>query len=84
MSMVDEVNDAKQAKFSDLANRRVNRVIRNICEIGKLSDKRYYSYTDDQVKQIIDSLKNEIKVLKLTFKKNEKISNKKFYIDQEN
>ena len=75
--MESNKTDAKAKIFINLANRRVNRVIRNINEIAKLSDKSHYYYTDDQVQQITQSLKNEINALKLTFKKN-KISRNKF------
>ena len=43
--------------------------------IGNLANKRYYEYADEHVKQIIDALEDELRLLKSRFKE-EKISEK--------
>ena len=48
----------KREKFVRLANNRVNIVLDKLRLIGNLSDKRYYEYTDQDVKAIISSIQN--------------------------
>ena len=44
--------DEKQAKFRELAEKRVNNAIKNIQLIGNLSNTSAYSYTEEEVKII--------------------------------
>ena len=48
--------DDKRDKFTRLANNRVNIVLDKLRLIGNLSDKRYYEYSEKDVKQIISSI----------------------------
>ncbi len=54
-------------KFKKLANSRVNKAMKFIKLVGNLSNKSHYNYTDAQVKQIISTLENEIKIIKHKF-----------------
>jgi hypothetical protein len=58
----------KQKKFVQLAEARVNSVLKNIELIGNLSNKRNYEYTDEQANKIILVLESEIKELRSKFK----------------
>lgn len=54
-------------KFIELAEKRVSKAIKNIRLIGNLANKSNYSYTDDQVKKILNALDKELKNLKKRF-----------------
>lgn len=58
----------KQEKFEKLAEKRVTEAIKKLRLIGNLSNKNNYDYTEEHAKQIIDTLENEMKILKSKFK----------------
>lgn len=60
-------NSEKAGKFKELAERRVSDTLKKLQLIGNLANKNNYEYTDEQVKQIIDTLELEIKSLKNKF-----------------
>lgn len=57
----------RNAKFIELANKRVNKTIKDIRLIGNLSNKAAYSYDDAQAKKIIKVLQKELDILKTRF-----------------
>lgn len=60
-------NSKKSEKFKELAEKRVSDTLKKLQLIGNLANKNNYEYTDEQVKQIIDTLDSEIKSLKSKF-----------------
>ena len=70
--------DEKQVKFRELAEKRVNNAIKNIQLIGNLSNTSAYSYTEEEVKKIFKTLKEEISVAETKFKSKGKNNNFKF------
>ena len=54
-------------KFVELAQKRVSRVVKDIRLIGNLSNRTNSSYTDDDVKKIVSTLKSEISRLQKRF-----------------
>ena len=54
-------------KFVELAQKRVSRVVKDIRLIGNLSNRTNYSYSDDDVKKIVSTLKSEISRLQRRF-----------------
>ncbi len=54
-------------KFVELAENRVSRVVKDIRLIGNLSNRTNYSYTDEDVKKIVSTLKSEISKLQKRF-----------------
>lgn len=60
-----------QAKFLELANKRVNKAIKAIRLIGNLSNKATYTYNDEQAKKIIRALQKELDNMKSKFTGNE-------------
>ena len=62
----------KREKFVSLAEKRVNRAIKDIRLISNLSNKNNYAYTDKDVGKIIAALEQEIKTLKLKFSTGDK------------
>ena len=60
--------DDKREKFERLAEKRVSDAIKKMRLIGNLANKHNYDYTDDHIKQITETLDNELKVLKSRFR----------------
>ncbi|NLD50967.1 MAG: hypothetical protein GX660_27810 [Clostridiaceae bacterium] len=58
----------KRLKFERLAEKRVTDTIKKMRLVGNLANKNNYDYTDVHVKQIIDALENELRLLKIRFK----------------
>lgn len=69
----------KSKKFIDLANKRVNKTIKDIRLIGNLANKQNYDYTEQQAKQIIKALQQELDDVKHSFS-NTAVSNKKTFV----
>jgi len=61
------MNDSKQERFRRLAERRVNRAIKDLRLIGNLSNRNNYDYTTDQVAKILAALKRELRELRARF-----------------
>jgi len=56
-----------QEKFVQLANKRVNKAIKDLRLIANLSNKNSYSYNEAQVRKIIRTLKKEVDNVKARF-----------------
>ena len=69
----------KSIKFIELANKRVNKTIKDIQLIGNLAHKQNYDYTELQAKQIIKTLQQELDDIKHSFS-NTRISSKKVFV----
>jgi len=57
----------KNAKFIELAEKRVNRALNDLKLIRNLSNKNYYEYSEEQSKKIIRALQQELDLLKKSF-----------------
>lgn len=57
----------KSSKFVELANKRVNRAIKDIQLVGNLANRTNYEYSEEQAKKILKALQQEIDVLKQVF-----------------
>lgn len=68
----------KMQKFEELAQKRVSDTLKKLQLIGNLSNKNNYDYTDKHVKQIIETLENEVKILKNKFTEESKDRNTEF------
>ncbi|MFS0777654.1 hypothetical protein ABC255_16840 [Neobacillus sp. 3P2-tot-E-2] len=68
----------KRDKFERLAEKRVTDVIKKVRLIGNLSNKNNYDYNDEHVKQIIDTLESEVRLLKGRFKEEKVNDNPSF------
>lgn len=58
----------KRDKFERLAEKRMTEAIKKVRLVGNLSNKNNYDYTEEHVKQIIEVLENEMRLLKSRFK----------------
>ena len=54
-------------RFVDLAEKRVARAIKDIRLIGNLSNRSNYTYSDEDVKKIINALNSELANMKKRF-----------------
>ncbi len=59
--------NSKSQKFKELADKRVNKALRIIRSIAKLSNTNYYEYSDEQVNKIVDALESECATLRKCF-----------------
>jgi hypothetical protein len=57
----------KREKFVGLANKRVNRAIKDLRLIGNLANRSAYTYTDDDVRKIVRALQRELDSVKARF-----------------
>ena len=61
------VDRDKRQKFEELAEKRVNRAIKDLRLIGNLSNKNNYSYDDGDIRKILTALDEEMRILKSRF-----------------
>jgi len=59
--------EADRKKFVELAEKRVNRAIKDIKLIGNLSNRSNYSYEDKDAKAIIAALSKAVSEVKARF-----------------
>jgi len=57
----------KAAKFVELANKRVNKAIKELQLIGNLSNRQNYEFNSEQTRKIIRALQQELDVVKQSF-----------------
>jgi hypothetical protein len=65
------MNRDKSAKFIELANKRVNRAIKDLKLITNLSNRQNYEYSEEQAKKIVKALQHEVELVKQGFLSNE-------------
>lgn len=63
----------KRAKFLELAEKRVNKSIKDIRLIGNLSNRNNYEYSDSDVEKIVKALEAELKSLKGRFEQSKRV-----------
>ena len=68
----------KSAKFIELANKRVNKAIKDIQLIGNLANRQNYEFNDEQAKKILRALQQELDMIKQNFQAAEDASKKNF------
>ena len=57
----------RREKFVELAEKRVNRALKDMRLIGNLSNKSNYSYTNQDVKKIVSALKGALDEMQARF-----------------
>lgn len=72
----------KRKKFVELANNRVNRVIKSLRLIGNLSNRAAYDYTDDDVRQIVRALQQEVETVRSRFSRTGEKSGAEFQLKE--
>lgn len=71
----------KAAKFVELANKRVNKALKDIQLIGNLANRQNYDFTDEQARKIIRALQQEIDAVKHSFQNVDDAGRKHFTLD---
>ncbi len=71
-------NNKKAENFVRLAEARTNKIIDMVLLLGNLSNKTNYSYTDEQVKAIFDSIQQALDETKQKFLEESAQKRKKF------
>lgn len=66
-SKVDTATRDKRAKFVELANKRVNRAIKDLELVANLANRRNYDFDEEQAKKIVKVLQNQMDLLKQSF-----------------
>ena len=61
--------EVDRKKFVELAEKRVNRALKDIKLIGNLSNRSNYSYTDKDAKLICSALRKAVDELKSRFER---------------
>ncbi len=77
----DAVRRDKKVKFKELANKRVNKAIKDLRLVSNLANKKNYEYTDEQAKLIVKALKKEVDGVRQSFAASTKSSDFDFYLD---
>ncbi len=67
MSQRTESDRDKRAKFLELANKRVNRAIKDLALIANLANRKNYEYTEDEAKKVMRALQAEVDHVKHNF-----------------
>lgn len=57
----------KRKKFVELAQKRVNRLLREIRLIGNLGNRSNYSFTDEDVRKIFAAIDTELRATRKRF-----------------
>lgn len=57
----------KHDRFIRIVESRVNKILSNLDNLGKCSNKRNYEYSEDQVKKIFKEIERKVKETKLQF-----------------
>jgi ABC-type Fe3+-hydroxamate transport system substrate-binding protein len=68
----------KISKFVELANKRVNKAIKDLQLIGNLSNRQNYEFTDEQVRKIIKALQQEVDAIKQNFQSTDESGRRDF------
>jgi hypothetical protein len=68
----------KGAKFIELANKRVNKAIKDLQLIGNLANRQNYEFTDEQARKIIRVLQQEVDQVKQSFQSTDETSRNEF------
>ena len=58
----------KDVKFTNIAEKRVNNLLKQIKLIGNLSNTASYTYTDEQIKKIFSTIRSELDTAHSKFK----------------
>jgi len=68
----------RREKFVELAEKRVNKAMKDISLVGNLSNRSNYSYTDQDVKKIASALRKAVDEMKARFDRKVDSSEGKF------
>ncbi len=67
---MSESKAKRRERFVKLAEKRVNRTIKDLRLIGKLANRTNYVYSEEDVRKIFRALENELKTARARFESN--------------
>lgn len=70
--IADDVRETKSDKFRKTAADKVNKIYKLLDQLGTLSNKSAYEYTDEDVNKIFSALGKRIEETKKKFSKSDK------------
>lgn len=75
------MRSADRGKFVSLAEKRVQRTIKDVRLIGNLSNRSNYVYTEDDVRKIYRALQKELNDMKARFDRRGEASDVEFRLE---
>lgn len=75
------VREDDRAKFKELAEKRVNKTIKDLGLVGNLANRSNYSYTEQDVKKILKALKDALDETRAKFESGGASSKSEFTLD---
>lgn len=66
-SETENVNETPEEKFIRIGQRRVNNVLKQLESLGQLSNRRAYSYTEEQTEKMFAVIEKELQEVKEKF-----------------
>jgi hypothetical protein len=76
--MTSTTNEDKAERFVRLAEQRVNKALNFLRLIENLSNRKNYSYSEEQAQQIILALEDGLKSIKRSFRNQDEIEPSSF------
>lgn len=73
-----ESANKKADRFERLAEKRVTEVVKKMRLVANLSNRRNYTYTEEHVKQILDALETEMRLVKAKFRQETAVQSQGF------
>lgn len=70
----------KSAKFVELANKRVNKAIKDLQLIGNLANRQNYEFTSEQGRKIVRALQHELDVVRQSFETSQPGNGRTFHL----
>ena len=61
-------DEAREARFKRVAERRVNRILKDLRLLGNTGNKSLYKYSRADVEKIFDEIEGALKEIKVKFK----------------
>lgn len=66
----------REERFKRVASRRVQEILYKLRLLGNCSDKANYSYNEEQVRKIFNTIDEDLKIIKAKFKTSKHKENK--------
>jgi uncharacterized NAD-dependent epimerase/dehydratase family protein len=66
--MKQDISTDKAGRFERLAERRVTETLKKMRLVGNLANRRNYTYSEEQVRQILEALEGEMRQVKAKFR----------------
>jgi len=60
-------NNIKRERFIRIVESRVNKILSNLDNLGKCSNKRNYEYSEEEVRKIFREIERKVKETRLQF-----------------